>query len=90
MSEERDKVSTGNQIPINKDKLKEEHKAELKAATEAFEQRCLLSFSTNRSGETTGQAFINHAPIMANSVHNAVLNMLQEGGLLGFMGPAYQ
>jgi hypothetical protein len=27
---------------------------------------------------------------MANSVHNAVLKMLQEGGLLGFMGPAYQ
>ena len=27
---------------------------------------------------------------MANSVHNAVLKTLQEGGLLGFMGPAYQ
>ena len=27
---------------------------------------------------------------MANSIHNAVLKMLQEGGLLGFMGPAYQ
>jgi len=36
------------------------------------------------------QAFINHASIMANSVHNAVLKMLQEGGSLGFMGPAYQ
>ena len=50
-SEGKDKVSTGNQLPIHKDKLKEEHKAELKAATEAYEQRCLLSFSTNRSGE---------------------------------------
>ena len=41
MSEEKDKVSTSNKISIDKDKLKEEHKAELKAATEAFEQRCL-------------------------------------------------
>jgi hypothetical protein len=37
-----------------------------------------------------GQAFINHAPIMANSVHNAVLETLQDGGLFGFVGPAYQ
>ena len=44
-------VSEQNQIPIDKDKLKEEQKAELKAATDAYEQRCLLSFSTNRSGE---------------------------------------
>ena len=51
MSKEKGKVSTGNKISIDKDKLKEEHKAELKAAAEAFEQRCLLSFSTNRSGE---------------------------------------
>ena len=47
----KDKVSTENQILIDKSKLKEEKKAQLKAATEAYEQRCLLSFSTNRSGE---------------------------------------
>ena len=51
MSDEKDKVLTGNQIPINKDKLKEEQKVELKAATDAYKQRCLLSYSTNRSGE---------------------------------------
>ena len=44
-------VSRRNQIPIDKEKLKEEHKAKLKAITDAFEQQCLLSFSTNRSGE---------------------------------------
>ena len=27
---------------------------------------------------------------MANSVHNAVLKMLQDRGMLGFVGPAYQ
>ena len=85
---------------------------------EAFEQQCLLSYSTNRSGEVIkkydfptlppydetqkedkmvhmmnkaiGQAFINHAPIMANSIHNAVLKTLQDGVLLGFVGQAYQ
>ena len=51
MSDGKDKVSTSNQIPIDKDKLKEEQKAELKEATDTYEQRCLLSFSANRSGE---------------------------------------
>ena len=40
-----------NQMPIDKEKLKEEQKVELKTITEAFEQQCLLSYSTNRSGE---------------------------------------
>ena len=48
--EEKGKVLQ-NQIPIDKDKLKEEQKAELKAVMEAFEQQCLLSYSINRSGE---------------------------------------
>ena len=50
-TEGKDKVSPHNQIPIDKDQLKEEQKAELKAAIEADEQQCLLYFSTNRSGE---------------------------------------
>ena len=50
-TEEKGKVFPQNQILIDKDKLKEEQKAELKAAIEAYEQRCLLSYSTNRSGE---------------------------------------
>ena len=48
---EKAEISRNNQIPIDKEKLKEEHKAELKALTDAFEQQCLLSFSTNRSEE---------------------------------------
>ena len=50
-TEEKEKVFPQDQISIDKDKLKEEQKAELKAAIDAYEQRCLLSFSTNRSGE---------------------------------------
>ena len=117
-TEEKGKVSPQNQIPIDKDKLKEEQKAELKAVIEAFEQQCLLSYSTNRSGEiikkydfptlppynesqkedkmihlmnqAIGQAFVNHAPIMANHVHNVVLKTLQDRGTPSFVGPAYQ
>ena len=33
---------------------------------------------------------MSHAPIMANSVHNDVLKMLQDLGMLVFVGPAYQ
>ena len=40
--------------------------------------------------QAVGQAFINHASIMANSVYNAMLKTLQERGSLGFMGPAFQ
>ena len=40
--------------------------------------------------QAVGQAFTSHSSIMANSVHNAVLKTLQEGGLRGFVGPAYQ
>jgi len=110
-------ISRVNQIPIDKDKLKEEHKAELEALKDAFEQQCLLSFSINRSGEVIkkfdfptfvthqesqkedrmihqmnqaiGHAFVNHAPIMANHVHNAVIKTLQDRGIPGFVGPAY-
>ena len=117
-TEEKGKVSLQNQIPIDEEHLKEEQKGELKATIEDYERRCLLSFSTNRSGEVfkkydfptlppydesqkedrmvhmmnqaIGQAFLSHAPIMANSVHNAVLKTLQDRGMLGFVGPAYQ
>ena len=61
---EKAEVSEQNQIPIDKEKLKEEHKVELKAITDAFEQRCLLSFSTNRSGEVIKKfdfpTFVSH------------------------------
>ena len=40
--------------------------------------------------QSIGQAFLSHAPIMANSVHNVVLKILQDRGMLGFVGPAYQ
>ena len=40
--------------------------------------------------QAVGQAFISHGPVMTNSVHNDVVKTLQEEGLQGFMGPAYQ
>ena len=55
-TEDKGKVSPQNQIPINKDQLTEEQKAELKAAIEDYEWRCLLSFSTNRTNRS-GEVF---------------------------------
>jgi len=40
--------------------------------------------------QAIGQAFMNHALIMANSVHNTMLKTLQDRGILGCVGPAYQ
>ena len=40
--------------------------------------------------QAIGQAFLSHAPIMANSIHNAVLKILQDRGMLGFVGSANQ
>ena len=40
--------------------------------------------------QAVGQAFISHGPVMTNVVHNAMVKTLQEGGLQGFVGPAYQ
>ena len=60
-------VSEHNQITIDKDKLKEEQKAELKAATDTYEQWCLLSYSTNRSGEVIKKYdFLLFHPMMSH------------------------
>jgi len=40
--------------------------------------------------QAIGHAFVNHASIMANYVHNAMLKMLQDRGTPGFVGPTYQ
>ena len=44
----------------------------------------------NLMNQAIEQAFMSHAPIMANSVRNAVLKTLQDRGMLGFVGPSYQ
>ena len=40
--------------------------------------------------QAIGQAFLSHASIMANYVHNVVPKTLQDRGTPGFVGPAYQ
>ena len=47
----KDSVNEDNYISVDKDKLKEEQKAELKKAQEAYEQECLKTFSATRAGE---------------------------------------
>ena len=114
----KSEVTEENYIPVDKDKLKDEQKAELERATKAYEKECLKSFSATRAVEVVkkfdfpalqplteaqrenklleqvhqevGQPFISHAPIMTDSVHNAVVKTFQERGLQGYVGPAYQ
>ena len=44
-------VTEDNYIPVDEDKLNDEHKEELQKATDAFKQACLKSFSATRSGD---------------------------------------
>ena len=44
----------------------------------------------HQMNQAIGYAFVNHAPIMANYVHNVVLKTLQDRGTPGFVGPVYQ
>ena len=76
-------VSGNNQIPINKEKLKEEHKVELKALTDAFEQRCLLSFSTNRSGEVIKKYdFSTLPPYDESRKEDRMMHLMNQSGKL--------
>ena len=44
-------ISEENQIPVPKDKLKEEQKKKNEELVERFKHECLKSYSINRSGE---------------------------------------
>ena len=46
----KSEVTKENYIPVDKDKLKDEPKAELERATKAYEKECLKSFSATRAG----------------------------------------
>ena len=66
-------------IPINKDKLKDEHKAELKQAMEAYEQECLKAFSVNRRGEVIKKLnFPSLQPLSEAQCENRILDMVNQ------------
>ena len=46
----KSEVTEKNYVPMGKDKLKDEQKAELERATKAYEKECLKSFSATRAG----------------------------------------
>ena len=48
---EKAEVNYSNYIPVDKDKLKDEHKEELRKAMELYEQECLKAFTAIRSDE---------------------------------------
>ena len=43
----------------------------------------------HQMNQAIGHAFMNHTPLMANHIHNAVFKMLQDRGIPGFLGLAY-
>ena len=43
----------------------------------------------HQMNQAIGHAFANHAPLMANHIHNVVLKTLQDSETPSFMGPAY-
>ena len=43
----------------------------------------------HQMNQAIGHAFVNHAPLMANHIHNVVLKTLQDRGTPGFVGLAY-
>ena len=47
----KSEINEENYIAMDKDKLKDEQKTELKRDMEAYEQECLKSFSATRAGE---------------------------------------
>ena len=43
----------------------------------------------HQMNQVIGHAFVNHAPLMANHIHNAVIKTLQERETPSFVGPTY-
>ena len=82
-TEEKGKVSPQNQIPMDKDKLQEEQKVDLKAATDTYEQRCLLSYSTNRSGEVIKKYdFSTLPPYDESRKEDRMMHLMNQSGKL--------
>ena len=70
-------VGEDNYMPVDKDKLKEEQKAELKMALEACEQECLKSFSATRAGEVIKKFdFPSLQPLTEVQRENRMLDMV--------------
>jgi hypothetical protein len=40
--------------------------------------------------QAMGYAFVSYAPVMSNTVHNAVIKTLSGGASQGYIGPCYQ
>ena len=73
----KDSVNEDNYISVDKDKLKEEQKAELKKAQEAYEQECLKTFSATRAGEVIKKFdFPTLQPLTEVQRENKMLDMV--------------
>ena len=83
-------VKEDNYIPVDKEKLKDEQKAELKRSTDAYEQECLKSFSATRAGEVIKKFdFPTLQPLTETQRENKMLDAVHQavGMLLSAMLP---
>ena len=72
-------VSEENYIPVEEDKLKDEQKAELDKALEAYKRECLKSFSATRGGEVVKKFdFPTLQPLTETQCENKMLDMVHQ------------
>jgi hypothetical protein len=68
-----------NDILVDKDKMKDYQKAKLEKATKAYEQECLMSFSTTRTGGVIKKFdFPALQPLTEAQRENKVLDMVHQ------------
>ena len=76
---DKTEVSNDNYIPVDKEKLKDEHKEELRKAMELYEQECLKAFSATRSGEVVKKFDLpNVQPLTDVQRDNRMLDMVHQ------------
>jgi len=83
-------VKEDNYIPVDKEKVKDAQKAELKRSTDAYEQECLKNFSATRAGEVIKKFdFPTLQPLTETQRENKMLDVVHQavGMLLSAMLP---
>ena len=75
----KSEVTEKNYVPMGKDKLKDDQKAELAKARKAYEQECLKSFSATRTGEVIKKFdFPALQPLTEVRKEDRILNMVHQ------------
>jgi hypothetical protein len=80
------KVSEGNYVPVEEDKLKEDQQTEYLEAVERYKRECLKSFSTTRSGEVVKKFdFPSFQPLTEAQRENKMIDMVSQAVAQAFI-----